>query len=305
MKVMKALIAGIALLGLSAPAAMAAGGSKPLEKGKTELPEWSFEKGPLGMFGKYDQKSVQRGFQVYVEVCASCHGLDLMSYRNLGEPGGPFYDAANPDLTESQVKAFAAQYIVKDIDDFGEEMERPGRPSDKFVNPYPNKQAAAAANGGAAPPDLSVMVKARHGGANYIYRLLTGYPEMEEFDADSNLHFDDGHTHGKLHQPAGLYYNPYFPGDTLANWAGDPRHAPYGGYLAMPPQLSDDRVEYMDGTKATKEQIAEDIAHFLAWAADPKMENRKSLGVMVMIYLLGLALLVYFSYKAIWRNVEH
>ncbi len=302
MKVMKALIAGIALLGLAAsPAALASGGTKPVSKGKEPLPEWSFE----GVFGKYDKASVQRGFQVYVEVCSSCHSMNLLSYRNLGEPGGPFYDAEDPDLTETQVKAFASQYTVQDIDDYGDVIERPARPSDKFVNPYPNAKAAEAANGGAAPPDFSVIVKARPDGANYIYRLLTGYPDVDEFDDEGNLHFDEGHTHGVLHQPAGLYYNPYFAGDTSANWKGDPRHAPYGGYLAMPPQLSDDRVEYMDGTPATKEQIAEDIAHFLAWASDPKMENRKSLGLVVMVYLFFLALLVYFSYKQIWRNVEH
>lgn len=301
MKVMKALVAGIALLGMSAPAALAAGGAKPVTEGKSELPNWSFE----GPFGKYDQKSVQRGFQVYVEVCASCHGMDLLSYRNLAEPGGPYYSPDDPELGVEQAKQFASQYIVQEIDDYGDVIERPARLSDRFVNPYPNKKAAAAANGGAVPPDFSVIVKARPHGADYIYRLLTGYPDAEEFDDEGNLHFNDEHSHGELHQPAGLYYNPYFPGDTKANWSGDPRHAPYGGYLAMPPQLSDDRVEYMDGTKATKEQIAEDVAHFLAWASDPKLENRKSLGFVVMLYLFGLALLVYFSYKQIWRNVEH
>ncbi len=301
MQVIKALIAGVALLGLTAPAAMAAGGTKPLSEGEGPLPEWSFE----SVFGKYDKDSVQRGFQVYVEVCAACHSMDLLSYRNLGEPGGPFYEADNPELTEQLVKEFAAQYIVEEIDDFGDVVERPARPSDNFVSPYPNDQAAAAANGGAIPPDFSVIVKARGGGADYIYRLLTGYPDFEDFNDEGALDFHDDHTHGTLTQPAGLYYNPYFPGDTGANWEGDPRHKPYGGYLAMPPQLSDDRVEYLDGTPATKEQIAEDITHFLAWASEPKLENRKSLGVVAMIYLFILALLVYFSYKLIWRNVEH
>lgn len=301
MKVIKALIAGLALLGLSAPAALASGGTKPLTEGETPLPEWSFE----GPFGKYDKASVQRGFQVYVEVCSSCHGMELLSYRNLGEPGGPFYDPADPEATERAVKDFAAQYTVTKIDDYGDEIEVPATPADRFVSPYPNPEAAAASNGGAAPPDFSVIVKARHGGASYIYRLLTGYPEWDEFDDEGNLHFDDEHSHGVLSQPAGLYYNPYFPGDTAGNWTGDPRHKPAGGYLAMPPQISDDRVEFMDGTPATKEQIAEDVATFLAWASEPKMENRKSLGFGVMIYLFFLALLVYFSYKAIWRNVEH
>ncbi|MFC6198647.1 cytochrome c1 [Ponticaulis profundi] len=301
MKLMKACIAGLALVGLGTPAALAAGGTMPLEKGDTPLPDWEFD----GVFGKYDKNAVQRGFQVYVEVCAACHSMELMSYRNLGEPGGPFYNPDDPALTEALVKEFAAQYMVDEVDDFGDTVQRPARPSDKFVSPYPNVQAASAANGGAAPPDFSVIVKARAGGADYIYRLLTGYPDAEEFDSENRLHFDDDHSHGVLTQPAGLYYNPYFAGDTGGNWEGDPRHKPPGGYLAMPPQLSDFRVEYADGTPPTKEQLASDVAHFLAWASEPKLENRTSLGMAVMIYLFFLALLVYFSYKQIWRNVEH
>lgn len=301
MKVIKALVAGLTLLTLSAPSAFAAGGQMDLNEGEGPLPEWEFE----GVFGKYDQKAVQRGFQVYVEVCASCHGLELLSYRNLSEPGGPYYTPDDPELGEAQVKEFAAQYMVDEIDDYGDIIQRPARAADNFVSPYPNVQAAAAANNGAPPPDFSVLVKARTGGADYIYRLMTGYPDYDEIDDEGNLHFNDDHSHGVLHQPVGLYFNPYFAGDTLSNWKGDPRHAPAGGYLAMPPQLSDGRVDYLDGTPNTKEQLAEDVTHFLAWASEPKMENRKSLGFAVMIYLFFLALLVYFSYKAIWRNVKH
>ena len=298
MKVIKTLIAGLALLGLSAPAALAAGGTKPLSEGETPLPEWSFE----GPFGKYDKDAVQRGFQVYSQVCASCHGLEHMSYRNLGEPGGPFYNADDPELTDRAVKEFAASKEVTDIDDTGSEYTRPARPSDPFVYPFANKKQAAYLNG-AAPPDLSVMVKARHDGHNYIYRLLTGYPE---FDENNELHYDDDHSHGVLTQGSGTYYNPYFPGDTIDNWSGDPRHKPAGGDLSMaPPLLFDGQVEYMDGTEATVDQMAEDVAHFLAWAAEPKMENRKSTGLGVMLFLFALAILVYFSYKAIWRNVDH
>ncbi len=302
MKAFKACLAGLALLGLS-PAAMAAGGTMPLSEGDAPLPDWPFE----GVFGKFDQASVQRGFQVYSEVCAACHSMELLSYRNLGEPGGPFYNADDPEATEAAVAEFARQYEITEIDDYGDEVARPRRPADRFPSPYPNVQAAAAANGGAIPPDFSVIVKARPGGADYIYRLMTGYPSYEEFQGEygDELHFNDDHSHGVLTQPAGLYYNPYFPGDTSGNWEGDPRHAPAGGYLAMPPQITDGRVDYMDGTEATREQIAYDIAQFLAWASEPKMENRKSLGLVVMIYLLFLAILVYFSYKAIWRNVEH
>ncbi|MAP96419.1 MAG: cytochrome c1 [Ponticaulis sp.] len=299
MKVIKAFVAGLALVGLSAPAAMAAGGAKPLHDGETHLPEWTFS----GPFGKYDKDAVQRGFQVYTEVCASCHGMKLLSYRNLGEHGGPF-DKGDAEVTDALVKEFAAQYTVNEVDDIGDIVERPARPSDRFVDPYPNVQAAAAGNGGAAPPDFSVIAKARHGGADYIYRLMTGYPDPEEI-VDGIIEFNDEHSHGELTQPAGLYYNPYFAGDTKENWSGDPRHAPYGGFIAMPPQLTDGRVEYLDGTESTREQLAADVAEFLAWASDPKMENRKSLGLGVMIYLFFLALIVYFSYKQIWRNVEH
>ncbi|MAI89232.1 cytochrome c1 [Ponticaulis sp.] len=298
MKAIKACLAGLALIGL-APAAMAAGGAMHLDEGETALPDWPFE----GPFGRFDQAAVQRGFQVYTEVCAACHSMDLLSYRNLGEPGGPFY-SDDEEATQSQVAAFASSYQVTEIDDFGDEVYRPARPSDSFVSPYPNPQAAAAANGGAIPPDFSVITKARHGGASYIYRLMTGYPDSEEFHGNE-LHINDDHSHGVLTQPVGLYYNPYFAGDTSGNWEGDPRHAPAGGFLAMPPQLFDGRVEYMDGTEATREQLAADVAQFLAWAGEPKMENRKSLGMGVMIYLFFLALIVYFSYKQIWRNVDH
>ena len=304
MKVIKAFIAGLTLLGMAAPMAMAAGGAKPLEEGEQPLPDWEFQGGVKDIFGTYDKKSIQRGFQVYTEVCSACHGMELLSYRNLGEQSGPFYVAGDPELTEKQVKAFAAQYMVNEIDDVGDTVQRPGRPSDHFVSPYPNPQAAAAGNGGAIPPDFSVIVKARKGGPDYIYRLLTGYPDAEEI-VDGQIEFTEGHSHGTLNQPVGLYYNPYFAGDVGTNWHGDPRHKPHGGFIAMPPQLTDGRVEYLDGTENSKEQLAYDVAHFLAWASDPKMENRKSLGVAVMIYLFILALLVYFSYKQIWRNVEH
>ncbi|MAK60105.1 MAG: cytochrome c1 [Ponticaulis sp.] len=299
MKVIKALVTGLVLAAFTAPAALAAGGAKPLHDGKTEVPDWPFE----GPFGKFDKASVQRGFQVYTEVCASCHSMKLMSFRNLGENGGPF-DSDDDELTEALVKEFAAQYEIDEVDDIGDVVSRPRRASDPFPSPYPNDAAAAAGNGGAIPPDLSVMAKARHGGATYIYRLMTGYPDDTEI-IDDTIHFNDDHTHGELHQPSGLYYNPYFAGDVTANWHGDPRHKPYGGFIAMAPQLADGRVSYMDGTEATNEQMSADVAQFIAWASEPKMENRKSLGFAVMIYLFFLALLVYFSYKAIWRNVDH
>ena len=168
------------------------------------------------------------------------------------------------------------------------------------------------------PPDLSVITKARgHGnegdGASYVYSLLTGYPDPDKIKTVTGedglnvnyLEFDKDETVGTLTQPTGLYYNPYFAGDTTPQWDGDPRHTPYGGFIAMAPQLPDGRVEYIDGTEATTSQMAKDVATFLQWAGDPKQGQRKSLALPTMIYLVLLAILLWFSYKRIWRNVEH
>ncbi|MEM9739757.1 MAG: cytochrome c1 [Pseudomonadota bacterium] len=267
-----------------------------------------------GVFGKFEMDSVQRGYQVYREVCSACHGMKLLSYRNLGEPGGPFYDSDYPNANDNPlVKAFAAQDTVIDAtpDEFGDPVTRPARPSDRFKEPYANEQMARAANGGAYPPDLSVITKARHGGANYIYNLIKAYPSWDVM-GDGQIGFGDefelgeGYEYtGLLEQPVGQYYNPYMAGDVTPQWDGDPRKVPPGGFLAMPPQLSDGRVEYLDGTEATVSQMSYDIAQFLAWAGEPKQTNRKELGVAVMIYLTLLAGLLWLSYKRIWRNVEH
>jgi len=290
-------LAGLGLA-LAGTASAAGGGKHP------DGPEGGFPfEGPLG---KFEMDSVQRGFQVYREVCSSCHGLKLLSYRNLGEPGGPFYDPAYPNPNDNpQVKAIAEQDMVGDAtpDAFGDPVTRPARPSDNFKQPFANEQMARAANNGAYPPDFSVIVKARPGGANYIYNLMKGYPE-NAFSPEIEIEGDHGHG-GTITQPVGQYYNPYMAGDVTPQWDGDPRHVPYGGFLAMPPQLMPDRVTYMDGTEATVEQMSYDIAQFLAWASEPKQTNRKSLGLAVMIYLGILAVLLWFSYKRIWRNVEH
>ncbi len=307
------LAAGLGALALTL-SAQAAGGAK-----HAHAPEegWPFA-GPLGQL---ETDSVQRGYQVYREVCASCHGMKLLSYRNLGEKGGPFYDEAYPNANDNPlVKAFAASDEILDTvpNDAGDYDYRPARTSDQFRSPYLNDQAARAANGGALPPDLSVITKARgHGadgdGASYIYSLMTGYPDPDEIEtsvgedglAVNTIEFNDDHFHGSLTQPLGQYYNPYMAGDTSAQWDGDPRHVPYGGFLAMPPQLTEGRVEYIDGTEATVSQMAYDVAQFLQWAGDPKQDARKKLGLPTMLYLVFLALLLWFSYKRIWRNVEH
>jgi ubiquinol-cytochrome c reductase cytochrome c1 subunit len=224
--------------------------------------DWSFK----GITGKFDRASLQRGFQVYKEVCSSCHSMKYLSYRNLGEEGGP-------EFSIEEVKAIAARVEVADgPDSQGEMFSRPGRPSDKFVSPYPNVNASMAANGGAYPPDMSVLVKARTGGANYIYSILMGYE-----DKPDGYVLDDG-----------VYYNKYMAGNKIK----------------MSKPIMDDIVEYSDGTKATEEQIAKDITTFLAWSAEPELEARHKTGVKVLIYLILLSILVYLSMKRIWSRVD-
>lgn len=333
MTLFRPLALGLASLAFAA-GAYAAGGVK-----HAHAPEdgWPFE----GATGQFEMDSVQRGYQVYKEVCSSCHGMKLLSYRNLGEPGGPFYDSDYPNANDNPyVKALAAENEILDTvpNEVGDFDFRPARPSDTFRSPYANDSQARAANLGALPPDLSVITKARHNGASYVYSLLTGYPDegaiervlVEEAsdggtpddDSDdtaavyetridvSKLHLGDhgdgdSHDSGYLIQPLGQYYNPYMPGDTTPQFVGDPRHPPAGGFLAMAPQLLPDRVTYSDGTAATIDQMAYDVTQFLAWAGEPKQENRKSLGLAVMGYLFILAILLWFSYKRIWRKVEH
>ena len=322
MKAFRILTAGLAGLMIAASAHAAGGAAHP------HAPEegWPFE----GVTGQFDQASLQRGYQVYQEVCSSCHSMKLLSYRNLGDPGGPFYDPDYPNPNDNPfVKVLAAQneILSPTPNEAGDYDFRPATPADRFRSPYPNDNAARAANGGAVPPDLSVITKARHGGASYVYSLLAGYPDDEVFkervvteatdDAPAEVqtvidtsklhigHGDDHHYEGYLIQNVGQYYNPYMPGDTVPQFEGDPRHAPPGGFLAMPPQLVPGRVEYSDGTEATIEQMSYDVAQFLAWAGEPKQGNRRSLGLAVMVYLGILAILLWFSYKRIWRNVEH
>ncbi len=294
----------IAALAVVPGAALAAGG-------KAEHPKhvhWHF----AGPFGQFDKEAVQRGFQVYKTVCASCHGLELVSYRNLGQKGGPFHldecpagipdtvDCSNPN-DNPVVKAIAAEYQVEDgPDDSGDMFRRPALPSDRLPNPYPNEQIARLANNGALPPDLSLITKARHGGANYIYSLLVGYEDAPD----------------TVNVAVGQYYNPYFPGDMAPNikeeFLGEDGYpvegvkVPLGGVLAMAPPLSDGMVDYeYDDVPETVDQYAKDVTEFLAWAAEPKMEARKALGVMSMAYLLILCGLIYWSYRAVWSDQKH
>ena len=224
--------------------------------------DWSFK----GLYGKFDSSALQRGYQADTEVCSSCHSMKYLSYRNLAEKGGP-------EFSEAQAKAIASSFEVKDgPNEDGDMFTRPGKLSDKFVMPYENVKAAQAANGGAYPPDMSVLVKARGGGVDYIFSLLQGYE-----DPPANIILDDG-----------VYYNKYM----------------YGKKIKMANQLSDGLVEYTDGTNATVEQMSKDVTTFLMWAAEPHLESRHRMGFKAIVYLIILTTLVYFSMKRIWSRVE-
>jgi ubiquinol-cytochrome c reductase cytochrome c1 subunit len=248
---------------------------------------WSFE----GPFSTFDKAQLQRGYKVYREVCSACHAMDLLYFRNLGQKGGPFYDPKYPNPNDNPyVKSLAADIQVKDIDsDTGDVIQRPGTPADKFPSPFPNEPAARASNGGALPPDLSVITKAREGGPAYIYSLLTGFRNPPP----------------GLTLPPGKYYNPWFPGDLTSNWSGPKDKVPPGGSIGMPPPLAPGKVTFDDGKPSTVEQQAKDVSAFLAWAAEPKMEERKQFGLGAMIYLLIFSILLWFSYRKIWKNIGH
>ena len=247
-----------------------------------EKQDWSFS----GIFGQYDQAQLQRGFKVYRQSCAGCHGMHLVPFRTLADPHGPGF-------SEAAMEQIASEYTVTDIsNEDGQPFERPATPSDHFPSPFPNAIAAAAANGGAAPPDFSLIAKARavhrgfpgfitdafagysESGPDYIYALLQGYEEPPE----------------GVDPVPGKYYNPVFVN---------------GSWIAMPPPISDGAVEYTDGSPETLEQYAADISAFLMWAAEPHLEQRKEIGFRVMIFLIVFAVLLYMTKKKVWRKVEH
>ena len=240
-----------------------------------ELPaqSWSFQ----GVFGTYDRAALKRGFQVYSEVCASCHSLKLVSYRHLGAVG----------FSEDEVKAVAAEIEVVDgPDDEGEMFTRPGKPSDRFASPFANDMAARAPNNGALPPDLSLMVKARKGGPDYLHALLTGY--HEEVPDDFQATWKAEHEGEEYVLMEGMNYNTYFPGNQIA----------------MAPPLADGAVEYADGPEATLDRHARDVVTFLAWAASPELEERKRLGVKVLLFLIVLTGLLYALKRQIWSDLH-
>ncbi len=240
------------VVGLAGPATAA--------EGKLPAQDWSFD----GVFGTFDKAALQRGFQVYQEVCAGCHGVKYLAFRNLTEIG----------LSGDEAEAIAAEYEVEDgPDDEGEKFTRPAILSEYIPEPFANDNAARASNNGALPPDLSLLAKARAGGPDYLYALLIGYE-----DAPDDVMLSEG-----------MSYNRYFPGNQIA----------------MPPPLDDDAVEYTDGTPATVDQMSSDVAHFMMWAAEPKLEVRKRMGVKVILCLLVLTALLYASKRKVWSRVDH
>jgi cytochrome c1 len=223
---------------------------------------WSFSP----PFGTFDNAQLQRGYQVYRDICANCHSMKLLSYRNLGEPGGPEFSPKAVEVLASQAQ------ITDGPNEKGEMYQRPGRPSDHFRSPFPNDQTARAMNNGALPPNLSVIAKARPGGVDYIYALLTGYRPTPE----------------GLQLAPGMHYNAAFPGHQIA----------------MTPPLSDGAVAYTDGTERTMDNYARDVSAFLMWAAEPRLEERHKTGTRVMIYLIVFAVIMYLAKRAVWARLH-
>ena len=251
-----ASIAALAVLAFGAAGAFTPASAEDEIKLPPQL--WSFD----GPFGTYDRASAQRGFQVYKEVCSSCHSMKEAYYRNLTGIG----------LSDEQIKAIAASVTVPTLNDDGQPAERPGLPSDHFRSPFPNEKAARAANNGALPPDQSVIEKARDGGATYIFDLLTGYAQPP---ADMKM-------------AEGMNYNRYFPGHQIA--------------MAQP--IHDGQVTYADGTTASVEQMARDAATFLTFIANPEMEQRKRMGVKIVLFLVLLTGVTYVVKRQVWADVH-
>lgn len=268
---------GFALMLGSTDIASASGGHSP------EKQHWSFG----GPFGTYDRGQLQRGFKVFKEVCSSCHGMKFVAFRNLAEAGGP-------EFTEDEAKAIAAEYTVMDgPNGDGEMFEREAKLHDRWPSPFANEQAAAAANNGAAPPDFSLLAKARapeRGFPWFVFDIFTAYQENgPDYIYALLTHYEEEAPEG-IEVPDGLYYNPYFVG---------------GPAIAMAPPLFEDMVEYTDGTPTTVENYARDVAAFMMWAAEPTLEKRKKVGTAAMLYMLILAGLLLFTKLRVWSKVDH
>ncbi len=279
-------VAAAALVGLSA---LAYAQEEPHEQPshfpllKPQLQRWTF----AGPFGKFDSAQLQRGYQVYKEVCAACHAMELLSFRNLAEEGGPHF-------SDAEARALAAEYqISAGPDENGDMFERPGVLSDRFPSPFPNPEAAAAANGGAAPPDLSLIAKARGVGQGLHWTILDFFTQYQEAGPDyihALLTGYDVEPTGNIEVPEGTHYNPYFVS---------------GVSLKMPPPLSDGLVTYADGSPETVDQYARDVTAFLMWGAEPHLVDRKRLGFMTIVFLGVFAVLMYLTKKRVWSKVAH
>ena len=241
---------------------------------------WSF----AGPFGKYDEAQLQRGFKIYREVCSNCHSLNLLSIRNLGDIGGPGF-------SEAQVAQIASEYKIKDLDDSGQPTERAGRPADHFPAPFPNEAAAKAANGGTAPPDMSTLAKARTYARGFPWWVIDVFTQYQEQGPDYIAAILKGYKDpppAGANVPQGGHYNEYFPSHNIA----------------MPPPLSDGQVKYDDGSSENLEQYSKDISAFLEWAAEPHLMARKRIGFQVIIFLIVLSGLLYFTKKKVWSSVH-
>ena len=278
-----------AFLALTLCAALTAGVVAPAtaadEGGGHDTPQpprekWSFS----GPFGKFDRAQIQRGFKVYREVCQNCHGLTLLAFRNLAESGGPGF-------TPAQAAAIAAEYKIKDgPNDAGDMFERPGRAADRFPAPFPNENAARASNGGAYPPDLSVIAKARTYERGFPWFIVDVFTQYQEQGPDYLTALLKGYAAppAGMTMPAGMNYNKYFPGHMIG----------------MPPPIQEGQITYDDGTKGTIDQYAKDVTAFLVWAAEPHMEARKRIGLQVFIFLIVFAGLLYFTKKKVWAEAH-
>jgi cytochrome c1 len=271
--ILAAFVAGIAVAAAAPASAQLAEQVPPPEL------KWSF----AGPFGNYDQAQLQRGFKIYREVCSACHSLSLLSFRNLAEPGGLGY-------SEAQVAQIASEYKIKDLNDKGEPIERAGRPADHFPPPFPNELAAKAAFG-VAPPDMSTLAKARtyqRGFPWFVFDAFTQYQEQgPDYIAALLKGYKDPPPKG-FQLPPGGHYNEYFPGHNIA----------------MPPPLTAGQVKYEDGSPETMDQYSKDVAAFLMWAAEPHLDARKRIGFQVMVFLIILSGLLYFTKKKVWSNVH-
>ena len=292
-------IGGAVVLGVAASVGIGTGplwaaGAEP----HIEKLSWSF----AGPFGGYDQAQLQRGFKVFSEACAFCHSLQYVPIRALGSAQGPGF-------SEAAVAQIASQYMITDGPDAaGDMFERPGRPSDYFPAPFANEAAAKAANSGAYPPDLSLIAKARAAHSGFPWFVLDALAQYQEAGPDYVYALLNGYEEPPAcAEGAGNNYNAAFLGGSLpaeCNDADGLSQYP-GGFIAMPPPISDGQVEYTDGSPETVEQYAKDVAAFLMWAAEPKLEERKSIGFRVMLFLIVFAVLLYLTKRKIWRNIAH